>query len=122
MQFLEFFLNTLLSGNQNGVKNLYIMLFLEVFGTSYKKDPECSTRFVHFNLGFFMIDCVAGIEVQTVARMQLLVAEVGYNICALCCSFFGQFLKFYYRIYPCIVRTFFSQNEHVKLGVHIIHG
>ena len=27
-----------------------------------------------------------------------------------------------YRIYPCIIRTFFGQNEHVKLGVRIIHG
>ena len=28
----------------------------------------------------------------------------------------------YYLIYPCIMRTFFSQNEHVKLGVCIVHG
>ena len=27
-----------------------------------------------------------------------------------------------YRICPCIIRTFFGQNEHVKLGVRIIQG
>ena len=30
--------------------------------------------------------------------------------------------KTIYRICPCIIRTFLSQNEHVKLGVRIIHG
>ena len=33
-----------------------------------------------------------------------------------------EYWKEEYRICPCITRTFFGQNEHVKWGVRIMHG